>query len=259
VYEADAAACDAAIAETFTRSRQRDLAVLNEALAGLDATVHPVGGDGPDDLLGPQWLVTLPFEARDVAVWDRLGTLEGEDRLRIAFRVTVVPLDAAWLLGGQAWRIGRQGVYPAERSTVRNMAGQIGLPVVDTPQLHDDLRLPDEVVEASAACRRAGRFPADRILDRLERQIALFEEHAQDVAQRVPPIRYAPVLTDYIRREAAGDTPVSIASGDALLRRFGDENGASMLISGWRGAIEAVAARSAGSPNAPQASSAGIS
>ena len=255
VPAADAAACDAAVAETLTRSRQRDLAILNGALAGLDATVHPVGGDGPDDLLGPQWLVTLPFEGRDSAVWDRLGTLKGEDRQRLAFRVTVVPLDAGWLLGGQAWRIGRHGLYPAEPWTVRDMAGEIGLAVVDTPQLHDDLRLPDEVVEASvlaawAACRRAGRFPADRILDRLERQIALFEEHARDVAQRVPPIRYAPVLTDYIRREAAGDTPVSLASGDALLRRFGDENGASMLISGWRGAIEAVAARSAGSPDA---------
>jgi hypothetical protein len=55
-------------------------------------------------------------------------------------------------------------------------------------------------------------------------------------------------LAQFIRREASGDTPVSLGAGEVLSARSGDANFATMDTSALSAGAAALAARALGSP-----------
>jgi hypothetical protein len=230
--------------EELTR---RDVGLVETALRGLDPEITVIeGGPALSDVPGPVLVVVVPEEHRDIAVWDRLNELDEEDRMKVAFRVSVLPQRQGVVMPSEGWTIGSKRVFPVDRDIGERICKTAGLPHLDSATLDISWQLLDAVVDASeaaawAAARRDSGFEAAPLIDAA--QAAVEQCHVLLSKADMPEIAQKSVrgLIDTVEKELAGEDTVSQIVGHVRLKQFGDENDHSVLLSATRGILVSLA------------------
>jgi len=259
-------AIDRAAAQAEDAIVASELAIVASALDGLDAEVHASGlpatsngtttfSDTSEDVPGSRYLAVVSEGDWEAAIWDRLDKLDEPDRMRIAFRVFVVPRRAGLALPTEAWQIGSERVYPADPERVAELARAAGIHFLQSEEADRYLLLLQAIVEASgaaalAAARAASRFSASRSIQAAQEAITRCRELNRSVAPE-PAARAVAQLIDITERELAGESVMSQIVGHVLLHEHGDENHHSMLMSAVRSILVAIAADEAANTAAP--------
>jgi hypothetical protein len=242
------AAVGALVSSTLTRQREAERELLEAELNGFDALLHPCETRLERGFGGLRWLVAVPGEDRDEVIWDRLGNrLEDEQMSALAFRIFVAPVINGKMLSMLGWQIGRTRPFTATREQIETLADEAGVEVLRDNALDEDLRLLDELVQASkfaahAALRAESAFDATDLVAQAQESIAQCREHASRL-NRFPDDLSLQALFDLVERELAGEDTISLIFGDVLLRRHGDENIASMGTSIVRSLMVGLAAQ----------------
>jgi hypothetical protein len=226
-----------------------EVALVSEALENVGHEIHVVSEDDfVAEVPGRVIVVVVDDPDRNPAIWDHLDNLEEEARMRIAFRVAVLPRSDELVLPSEGWMIGSKTVYPIHREKGEALALACGLRILANDQLTSTWELLDGIVEASrlaswAAARRESGFESDALV--ADGRAAIDECWTRLEAADLPELARESVaeLIGITERELAGETVVSQIVGHVLLTRYGDENAHSMLMSITRGMLVGLAAR----------------